>query len=137
MRKFCCLYNIEGYGIAKYNYVTTDGSGIFPSHSINPYDEISMTVKYTTVYVRDDHGQITEEITYSYVSNGQSNTRDKCFTHLYSYDTNATSKFFGALLSETDMLGITTRYFYDSKMGNLLASVNTDTGFGTSYANHY
>ena len=137
MRKFCCLYNIEGYGIAKYNYVTTDGSGIFPSHSINPYDDISMTVKYTTVYVRDDHGQITEEITYSYVSNGQSNTRDKCFTHLYSYDTNATSNFFGALLSETDTLGITTRYFYDSKMGNLLASVNTDTGFGTSYANHY
>ena len=51
----------------------------------------------------------------------------------YRYDTAAQSKTFGALTQESNSLDEDIRYYYDSKDGKLLATVNFDEDTGVCY----
>ena len=50
-----------------------------------------------------------------------------------SYEYSEEPSTFGALVSETDSLDRTVRYFYDSRDGKLLATVNLPSGNGIAY----
>ena len=50
----------------------------------------------------------------------------------YAYETTEGSRIFGALTGESDSLGRTTRYFYDTNFGYLLAVIMPN-GEGTAY----
>jgi len=81
------------------------------------------TLRSTTVYTYNTYGLVTkEEVTSSGVGT---------LVTTRTYNT-STMKIFGALTSETDTLGNTTKYFYDSKNGYLLASISPD-GNGMAY----
>ena len=52
----------------------------------------------------------------------------------YEYETNITSKIFGALKKTTNSLGKSTQYFYDNKSGYLMSVIKSDeTGYYYSY----
>ena len=59
------------------------------------------------------------------------NTRKKFIYNESNYSLEKTC--FGAVLTSTDSLGVTTRNFYDVTKGRLLASVNENTGEGLAY----
>ena len=94
---------------------------------------ISTTFKKRTVYEYNTYGLIISETTYLVETDQEISSTSKKISNLYTYITNSSSKIFGALNTETNSSGITTRYYYNS-MGLLAASINISSGIGTYYA---
>ena len=91
------------------------------------------TLKSKTTYQYNAYGQITQQ-TDSFVEIDLVTLHPQYLSSSYVYETTAGSKIFGALLSETDSLGRTTRYFYDNVKGHLLTSISPDNqGITYSY----
>ena len=84
-------------------------------------------------YGYNSSGQIIRNITYA---GGIPAIGTKNVTHVssrYTYDTNPSSRTFGALVEERDNLGHLTKYFYDQTSGLLQAVINTESEYGTCY----
>ena len=104
---------------------------------------LTKTAKTRTNYAYEDHGLCILTKTYEaeYGTDGEvyKKSGSKELTQSYTYviydETNYSlaETCFGAVLTSTDSLGITTRNFYDVTKGRLLATVNESTGEGLAY----
>ena len=114
-----------------------EGGGVvypFRAESITAADNlINKAPRWRTSYTYTDTGLCTSVTTQSYREDGEGNfvLDDKTVTDTKTYSTDI--RTFGALLTETDSLGRTTRNFYDELDGKLLATVNESSGEGTAY----
>ena len=103
-------------GTLNYTASTYSGTGISSDNAL---------LKYETSYTYNTYGLPTATSTVS---------EDGTLTSSTTYDTGSSSRTFGAVLTETDSLGRVTRYFYDSKNGDLKAVINPDeTGLVYTY----
>ena len=89
-----------------------------------------------TTYTYNIYGLVTNTtvrtVTYSessLVDTSPANVISSTTTYNVSYD----SRIFGSVSEETDSLGRTTRYFYDSSTGRLMFVVNPDEESGMAY----
>ncbi len=86
-------------------------------------------LKSKSTYTYNNYGLLTMEITYD-------STNTQYTYKMYSYDTTASSKLFGALKSTTESLVGTTEYYYDSATGQLISVIESDnTGYYYTYDN--
>ena len=119
-RRSATIYNYSGdrvESVEQYRFIETSG--------VNwGFDVNNATLRATTTYTYNSYGQPTVEKTTS--------TSEGDLVSVKTYNTTAGSHIFGALTSETDSLGRTTRYFYDSNKGYLLATLAPD-GNGIVY----
>ena len=125
-------YDFKNFGT--YDYPFTDG--------INP-DYFTATPKTKTVYEYNAYGLMTSQTTYEVKYDTDGNvvpkSGSKSITESYTYRMHDSSEYFlsyancGRMETSTDSLGITTRYFYDTNRGYLLATVNESTGDGIAY----
>ena len=118
--------------VIEYDF-TFNGTGEFPYYlPSDPLTHISKTFKQRIVYEYNTYGLITSESTYLVETDEEITLTSKKISNAYTYITNSSSKIFGALNTETNSSGITTRYYYNS-MGLLAASINISSGIGTYY----
>ena len=115
--------------VSVYNFLGTWGEDYF---GFDP-DTSDKTLRTVTLYDYDDYGLITNIRTTSYKTENGTTTAESALNTSRTYDTASGSRIFGALLSETDTLGRTTKYFYDENNGYLLAAIGAD-GNGTAYS---
>ena len=119
-RRSATIYNYSGdrvESVEQYRFIGTSG--------VNwGFDVNNATLRATTTYTYNSYGQPTVEKTTS--------TSEGDLVSVKTYNTTSGSHIFGALTSETDSLGRTTRYFYDSNKGYLLATLAPD-GNGIVY----
>ena len=119
--------------IVEYSF-TFNGESEFPySYTSDPFAMVTKVLKYKTVYEYDNYGFVTSETIYAPDGNVNISSLSVYTKRTYIYDTDGSSKIFGALLSTKDSL-IETKYFYDNATGWLLASVNVGTGDGYAYS---
>ena len=104
--------------VSVYNFLGTWGEDYF---GFDP-DTSDKTLRTVTLYDYDDYGLITNIRTTSYKTENGTTTAESALNTSRTYDTASGSRIFGALLSETDTLGRTTKYFYDENNGYLLAA---------------
>ena len=116
-------------------YYTFNRQGSFSGNLLYdyPYGEENIESKITKKFINQTDYTYTEfgllNSTFCYTAESS----EKTFTSSYTYDETPQSPIFGALLTETDTLGNTTKYFYDTAKGHLLAQINLITGNGYSY----
>ena len=104
---------------------------------------LTETPKTKTEYTYDSYGLCTSVVTYeatygsdmSIVRKSGSKQVSETYTYAIHDDSiySLSNACFGALITSVDSLGITTRSFYDTQTGRLLATVNESTGDGLSY----
>ena len=112
-----------------YTYARQDGEVGYPKSAENPDALIVKTLLTRTDYTYNAYGQLLTTKSYDATTIAAAENK---VTSSYTYNTTVDSRYFGALLTETDNLGITTRYFYDVR-GQLQAVINTSTQTGTCY----
>ena len=119
------------------------GSYDYPHKNGDSLQYLTETPKTKTEYTYEAHGLCTDVVTYeveyasdmSVVRKSGSSDVSESYTYAvfasngYTLDTAC----FGSVITSTDSLGITTRNFYDSLNGRLLATVNENTGEGLAY----
>lgn len=129
-------YATNGVDISSELYYTFTPK-YYPYLADNPDASIEKTPKTKTTYSYNNYGQLLSTNTYEVEYNSSGSIVTKSGTeYIYSsstYITTAGSKIFGALQSETDSLGRTTRYYYDTTTGWLMATVGVSEGTGTCY----
>lgn len=101
----------------------------YPYEYADAHNLITTVPKTTTDYNYNRYGLATSTEIYNGTNYTNSTQRVRSS---YTYEMSSTRNF-GALTSETDELGITTQYFYDTSTGNLLASLNTNKRTGICY----
>lgn len=98
-------------------------------------DELTKMLKNITSFTYDQFGLVTEQSQgyYTWLPEGEAGPPTPHGISLSNtYETTEGSRIFGAMTSETSNLGRTTRYFYDTSRGYLLAVIMPD-GQGTAY----
>lgn len=105
-----------------------NAESFYPVTNVLPFSSSSIQYETRTDYSYDYYGNVTE----TRVSSCGSDVVVKTHT-TFTYDTGATSVMFGALKTETDATGTTTRYYYDSDTCMLDATVNQSSGNGLVY----
>lgn len=119
------------------------GSYDYPHKNGDSLQYLTETPKTKTEYTYEAHGLCTDVVTYeveyasdmSVVRKSGSSEVSERYTYAI-YDTTGyllNRACFGAVITSTDTLGVTTRNFYDSVNGRLLATVNENTGDGLAY----
>lgn len=130
-------YKSNGVDVATviYYHFTSTGGKNYPYLAEDPDAMLTKTPKTKTTNSYNNYGQLTTSNTYeAYASGSTVGTYSDNRIYSYNqYNTTAGSRIFGALLSSTDSLNRTTRYYYDSANGRLLALVNVNEGNGTCY----
>ena len=129
-------YASDGITLTREIYYKFNRQGSFPGNLLYDYpygennieDKIYKTRINQIGYVYTDQGLLSRSQSYC-----EASVTAGIITLSYTYDETEGSKIFGALLTETDELGYTTKYFYDSTNGELLAQINLDTGNGYVY----
>ncbi len=129
-------YADDGTTLTREIYYKFNRQGSFPGNLLYDYpygennieDKIYKTRINQTGYVYTDQGLLSRSQSYC-----EASVTAGIITLSYTYDETEGSKIFGALLTETDSLGHTTKYFYDSTNGELLAQINVDEGNGYVY----
>lgn len=127
--------------VIDYTYDTKDRltSEIYHEYSgeYNGTDtSINLSPKTKTTYVYNSYGLLTSSSTNTVKYSGTAivNTSPvNTITTTRTYNITSGSRVFGSLASETNSLGQTTRYFYDSTQGDLIAIINPDEASGTIY----
>lgn len=110
-----------------YTFTYGEGNGTyFPYYLSEPQDAVTKTLVYYSMYSYIQPGLLVSTQTYS-------GDGSLSITSSATYETSAGTKIFGAKLSETDTLGNTTRYFYDSKNGRLIATTSGGSGVAYNY----
>ena len=114
--------------ISRYRY-----TGNFAYESENFPTNLNKNLLNETTFSYNQYGQVTSQIDryWDNILQGGSLFGN----HLgigYAYETTEGSRIFGALTGESDSLGRTTRYFYDTNFGYLLAVIMPN-GEGTAY----
>ena len=104
---------------------TYNSAGFYPIYASDPDSLITKTAKKRTTYTYNTYGLITEEKT-ELLGNGGSTS---VVLRQYTYNTSSLSRLFGAMLSSKTPGVESTRYFYSSSNGRLVASVDE---YGTS-----
>ncbi len=116
--------------VKRYQYI-----GNFAYQTENLSETLTKDLRNETVYTYNQFGQLTGE-SLQYYTKLSDGTAGPPFPNVISssssYETAEGSKIFGALTSQTDSLNRTTRYFYDTSFGYLLAVIMPD-GNGTAY----
>ena len=118
--------------ILEYTF-TYNGWTDYPFHLEDPDAVIAKTAKYKTDYTYNTCGLLTSTQSYPIDNNLSRISGSERLYHAYIYDTAAGSKIFGALTWEWDELDVDIKYYYDSKDGKLLATVNSDEDTGVCY----
>ena len=91
------------------------------------YCDTHQVLKSTSICTRDSYGLTTTELTYDA-------TNTQYIQTTYTYDTSSSSKMFGVIKSETNSLGNTTEYYYDSITCQLISVIQSDnTGYYYTY----
>ena len=129
-------YASDGITLTREIYYKFNRQGSFPGNLLYDYpygennieDKIYKTRINQTGYLYTNQGLISRSQSYC-----EASVTAGMITLSYTYDETEGTKIFGALLTETDELGYTTKYFYDSTNGELLAQINLDTGNGYVY----
>ena len=93
-------------------------SGNFAYESDSPINEDTKIQKSATTYTYDEFGNVLSQ-SISYFDN----LNPKVLHSSATYETTSGSRIFGAMTSETDGLGNTTRYFYHSSKDYLMAVI--------------
>ena len=117
----------------EYDFENEDGRGIYPEDLADPDSAIEKTPKLKTDYVYNAYGLVTQTESYPINDSLSKISGSKRLYHRYVYNTTSGSKIFGALTWEWDELDVDIRYYYDSKDGKLLATVNSDEDTGVCY----
>ena len=84
-----------------------------------------------TSYTYNAYGLLTETKYVGFIDNNPDTA--SCISTEYEYITTSGSKIFGALSSETDSLGYTTTYIYNSSNGQLERRINNSSNTGYYY----
>ena len=129
-------YADDGTTLIREIYYKFNRQGSFPGNLLYDYpygennieDKIYKTRINQTEYVYTDQGLLSRSQSYC-----EASVTAGIITLSYTYDETEGSKMFGALLTETDPLGHTTKYFYDSTNGDLLAQIDIDSAYGYVY----
>ena len=124
--------------VTYYTYINRNGTYIYPIDSIYPDSELVLTPKNRTLYNYNAYGQCTRSSIFEveYSSDGitiipKSGTKYLITETTYIISQN--SKIFGAVDTYIDENGITTKFFYDTSDGKLLAILNPVQCTGVSY----
>ena len=120
------LYTYEGNLLKKEEY------SIVTNPNWEYFTWESKDIRSITQYAYNDFGQMTSRAVYQGSPYGVRPTTPYV-SESYTYETTPGSRIIGALLSATGNSGITTRYFYDTTTGQLLAEVYPDQQTGTCY----
>ena len=129
-------YADDGTTLTREIYYKFNRQGSFPGNLLYDYpygennieDKIYKTRINQTGYVYTDQGLLSRSQSYC-----EASVTARIISSNYTYEETPGSKIFGAMLTETDSLGHTTKYFYDNTNGELLAQINLDTGNGYVY----
>ena len=116
----------------------------YPYLHLDPVTQVTRTPETLTQYTYNSYGQLLTTCTTGAVfaddPTGEELPVDPLvdathpqMTVTRTYETAEKPRIIGALKSETDGTGVTTRYFYDSNNGRLLSSLAGDSGSYYSY----
>ncbi|MBO5207041.1 MAG: hypothetical protein J6C09_05595 [Clostridia bacterium] len=128
-------YNAKGnvsYTV-EYNF-TYNGFKNYPLNTVDPDALIVKVPQTRTDYSYNSYGQCTYTETYPLNASGERISGENSISHSYYYQMQAGSRYFGALLSETDSMSVTTGYYYDELDGSLLARFNKTACKGVCYS---
>lgn len=123
------IANTGNHSITEYTYdslnrLKTETSGKYTNVFNTP--DMVITRRSKTTYTYNTYGQITQTVSED-LEDSNTKTRERT-----TYIVSSGSHVFGAVNTEIDALGNTTRYFYDSSNGRLNA-VLAPNGRGTCY----
>ena len=119
------VYNFKRGNLSDYPYWLAD-----------PDSAITKTPVTRTNYDYTQYGQMLSSSTFEAVASGNdvvAKSGTEYIISRYTYRMSAGSPIFGTILSETDNLGVVTRYYYDQNNGRLLAVINESDNTGTCY----
>ena len=129
-------YATDGITLVREIYYKFNRQGSFPGNLLYeyPYGEDNIEDKiYKTKINQTQYTYTAQGLTKSIKTYGATASTSGIISSSYTYVETEGSKIFGALLTETNSLGNTTKYFYDNSNGDLLAQIDIASGSGYVY----